>query len=290
MPQEDSSLASGRLSKSSDLKLRLMSAAVGLPLLGLTLYFGFWPVSIVAIAVASLVGMETQQMAFGKVKPAMLRWGAALVGAVIAGIGVVGAALGELQIDYSRSDLVERMFVLMLLILAVEAILTSRFARNQTPAKRKLVISYGLIVVLAVGLLPFIVSSDNGRELLAYGILVVFAADSGAYFVGRSLGKHKMVPRVSPGKTWEGFAGGVIAAVVASLVLSSLFSLDFSITRIVVFGIAIAVLGVVGDLAESWIKRLADVKDSGGIIPGHGGILDRLDALVPTFVFIYFIM
>ena len=267
-----------------------MSAAVGLPLLGLTLYFGFWPVSIVAIAVAALVGMETQRMAFGKAKPAMLRWGAALVGAVIAGIGVIGAALGELQIDYSRSDLVERLFVLMLLILAVEAILTSRFARNQTPAKRKLVISYGLIVVLAVGLLPFIVSSDNGRELLAYGILVVFAADSGAYFIGRSLGKHKMVPRVSPGKTWEGFAGGVIAAVVASLVLSSLFSLDFSITRIVVFGIAIAVLGVVGDLAESWIKRLADVKDSGGIIPGHGGILDRLDALVPTFVFIYFIM
>lgn len=99
-----------------------------------------------------------------------------------------------------------------------------------------------------------------------------------------------MAPNVSPGKTWEGFAGGLAAAVVASPLLSNLLSLDFSIVKIVVIGLVIATLGVVGDLTESWIKRLADVKDSGGIIPGHGGILDRLDALAPIFVFIYFIV
>ncbi|MXZ02157.1 MAG: phosphatidate cytidylyltransferase [Chloroflexi bacterium] len=288
--QNKNSLTSRPRSESSELKLRLISAAVGLPLLGLTLFFGFWPVSIVAIAVAAVVGLETQQMAFGKSKTVAPKGSAALVGAFIAGLGVFGAALGELKIDYSGADTAERIVVVILVVLVAEFLITSRFARYQAISRRKLIISYGVIVVLAVNLLPFIVSSDNGRELLAYGILVVFAADSGAYFVGRSIGKRRMAPNVSPGKTWEGFSGGLAAAVIASLLLSNLLSLDFSIVKIVVIGLVIAALGVVGDLTESWIKRLADVKDSGGIIPGHGGILDRLDALAPIFVFIYFIV
>ena len=290
MSQENNSLTSGPRSKSPELKLRLISAAVGLPLLGLTLFFGFWPVSIVAIAVAAVAGLETQQMTFGKSKSLVPGLIAATIAAIMAALGVFGAALGELEIDYSSADLAERIVVFILLILAAEFIITSRVAKHQGLARKKLIISYGVIVVLAVTLLPFIVSSDSGRELLAYGMLVIFAADSGAYFVGRSIGKRRMAPKVSPGKTWEGFTGGLAAAVVASLLLSILLDLGFSITEIVVIGLAIAALGVVGDLAESWIKRLADVKDSGGIIPGHGGILDRLDALVPIFVFIYFIV
>ena len=288
MYQRNNSLTSKPRPESPELKLRLISAAVGLPLLGLTLFFGFWPVSIVAIAVAAVVGLETQQMAFGKSKSVAPKGGAALVGAVIAGLGVFGAALGELEINSSIADLAERIVVFVLVILVAEFIITSRVARHQALARKKLIISYGVIVVLAVTLLPFIVSSDNGRELLTCGILVVFAADSGAYFVGKSIGKRRMAPKVSPGKTWEGFAGGLAAAAVASLLLSNLLSLDFSIVKIVVIGLVIATLGVVGDLTESWIKRLADVKDSSGIIPGHGGILDRLDALGPVFVFIYF--
>ena len=290
MYQRNNSLTSKPRSESPELKLRLISAAVGLPLLGLTLFFGFWPVSIVVIAVAAIVGLETQQMAFGKSKSVAPKGGAALVGAVIAGLGVFGAALGELEINSSIADLAERIVVFVLVILVAEFIITSRVARHQALARKKLIISYGVIVVLAVTLLPYIVSSDEGRELLAYGILVVFSADSGAYLVGRSIGKRRMAPNVSPGKTWEGFVGGLAAAVVASLLLSNLLSLDFSIVKIVVIGLVIAALGVVGDLTESWIKRLADVKDSGGIIPGHGGILDRLDALGPVFVFIYFIV
>lgn len=290
MSEENNSLTSGSQAKSPELKLRLISAAVGLPLLGLTLFFGFWPVSIVAIAVAAVVGLETQQMAFGKSTSVASKGGAALVGVIIAGLGVFGAALGELKIDYSSADMAERMVVVILVVLVAEFLITSRFTRFQALSRRKLVISYGVIVVLAVTLLSFIVSSGNGRELLAYGILVVFAADSGAYFVGRSIGRRRMTPNVSPGKTWEGFAGGLVAAVVASLLLSNLLSLDFSIAKIVAIGLTIAALGVVGDLTESWVKRLADVKDSGDIIPGHGGILDRLDALAPTFVLIYFIV
>ena len=233
MSQENNSLISGPRAKSPELKFRLISAAVGLPVLGLTLYFGFWPVSVVAIAVAAVVGLETQQMAFGKSKSVAPKGGAAFVGAIIAGLGVFGAALGELEIDYSSAEMAERIVVVILVVLVVEFLITSRFARYQALSKRKLIISYGVIVVLAVTLLPIIVSSDNGRELLTYGILVVFAADSGAYFVGRSIGRRRMSPNVSPGKTWEGFAGGLVAAVVASLLLSNLLSLDFSIVKIV---------------------------------------------------------
>ena len=292
MSQENNSLTSdsGSRAKSPELKLRLISAAVGLPLLGLTLYFGFWTVAVAAVAVAAVVGLETQQMAFGRSESVIPRWIATLIGVVIAGLGVYGAALGELKIDQSSADLAVRIVVVILVAMVAEFTITSRLARHQALARRKLIISYGGIVVLAVTLLPFIVSSDNGRELLTYGILVVFAADSGAYLVGRSIGRRRMAPNVSPGKTWEGFTGGLIAAVAASLLLSNLLSLDFPITKIVAIGLAIAALGIVGDLTESWIKRLADVKDSGGIIPGHGGILDRLDALAPTFVLIYFIL
>lgn len=258
--------------------------------MGLVLYFGFWPVSIVTIAIATVVGLETQRMAFGRSNSAMPTVTAALVGALIVGFAIIGAVFDELKVDLVNSNLLGRVVVLILGILVIEFIVTSRFARHQVFTRKKLIISYGVIIVLAVALLPFIVSYDNGREILAYGILLVFAADSAAYFVGRSIGRRRMVPNVSPRKTWEGFAGGLAAAVTASLLLSNLLSLDFSITKIVVIGLAIAALGAVGDLAESWVKRLSDVKDSGGIIPGHGGILDRLDALAPTFVFIYFIV
>lgn len=290
MSEENNSLNPGPRAKSSELKLRLISTAVGLPLLGVTLYLGFWTVSIASISVAALIGLETQRMAFGKSRSLAPAAIATLISAVITGLGVFAVALGELKIDYTSTDLASRIVVFIIVVLTAEFIITSRFARYQNLARKKLIISYGVIVVMAVTLLPFIVSSDDGRQLLAYGILVVFAADSGAYFVGRWIGKRRMAPNVSPSKTWEGFVGGLAAAVIVSLLLSNLLSLDFSITKIVAVGLAIAALGVIGDLTESWIKRLSDVKDSGGIIPGHGGIMDRLDALAPTFVFIYFIV
>ncbi len=229
-------------------------------------------------------------MAFGKPESSVPPAIAALIGVVISGLGVFAVVLGELKIDFASADLADQIVVFVIVVLTAEFIITSRFARYQSLARKKLIISYGVIVVMAVTLLPFIVSSENGRELLTYGILVAFAADSGAYFVGRSVGKRKMAPNLSPGKTWEGFAGGLAAALFASMLLSNLLSLEYSIAKIVVMGLAIATLGIIGDLCESWIKRLSDVKDSGGIIPGHGGILDRLDALAPAFVFIYFIV
>ena len=289
MSRENNSVNPRSGSESSELVLRLISAAVGLPLLGLALYFGFWPVSVIAIGVAAIVGLETRRMAYGRSGSFTTHEAIAmLTGAVVAGVSVFAAALAELEIDGGVASSTATAIGVVIALLLIEIVITSRFKQAVT-VRRNLTLSYGAFAVLAVTMLPFILTKDDGRELLTFVILTVFAADTGAYFVGKALGKRKMAPNVSPGKTWEGFAGGVVAALIAAWVLTNLLSLDYTVAKIASIGAAIAVLGVAGDLGESWIKRLSGVKDSGGSIPGHGGLMDRLDALAPNFVFIYFI-
>ena len=131
-------------------------------------------------------------------------------------------------------------------------------------------------------------------ELRAHGpwwvlllMAVVWIADSAAYFTGQRFGKHKLAPNISPGKTWEGVAGAVLAvAVYAVIVLTVLNSTYFNpfvwALPVLLLGMLMLYLGILGDLFESWLKRLAAVKDSGNMLPGHGGILDRIDALTST--------
>lgn len=135
------------------------------------------------------------------------------------------------------------------------------------------------------------------QDFYAFHLLLlpalVAAADIGAYFSGRAFGRHKMAPRVSPNKTWEGLAGGMLAcAVLMILVALTLISGQAAITGqlwvcLIVSALAVGAFSVIGDLFESMVKRFRDVKDSGNLLPGHGGVLDRIDGLtsaVPLYV------
>ena len=121
---------------------------------------------------------------------------------------------------------------------------------------------------------------DGGREWTLLLLLVVFATDTAAYLVGRAIGRTPLAPRISPNKTREGAVAGLAGAVVASVLGNSLLGLGAIIWEAAALGLIIGLLGQLGDLAESRMKRKADVKDSGWLIPGHGGILDRLDSIV----------
>ena len=129
--------------------------------------------------------------------------------------------------------------------------------------------------------------ADLGCWLLLLTILTVYAADTGAYAVGRLIGRHRMAPGISPGKTWEGTAGGMAAAVVAAVVLGVLFPLQIQIWQAALIGVILGAVSPAGDLLESKAKRLADAKDSGNLFPGHGGMLDRLDSLLPSVAIVY---
>jgi phosphatidate cytidylyltransferase len=129
-----------------------------------------------------------------------------------------------------------------------------------------------------------------GRSWLLFALLTTFATDTGAFFVGRAVGLHRMAPGISPGKTWEGAAGGFLLAALAALALSLVFDLGVAMWQAGLAGVAVGVAAQAGDLFESKLKRLSQVKDSGSIIPGHGGILDRLDSLVAAVPAVYYLV
>jgi len=117
-------------------------------------------------------------------------------------------------------------------------------------------------------------------------LLLIWANDTGAYILGRAFGRHKLFERVSPGKTWEGFGGGLISALIVGTVLYRYLDL-LSINQWLLIAGAVSVIGTLGDLVESMLKRNLGIKDSGGILPGHGGLLDRFDSLLLVAPVVY---
>ena len=144
--------------------------------------------------------------------------------------------------------------------------------------------------------IPFLMSHilllfrvPSGRQWILLLLFVVFSCDTGAYYVGHRWGRHKLWPAVSPGKTIEGAIGGLLSSVAVSLVVGTMLSLDSAtVGFLLALGFVLALVGQVGDLMESMLKRVSQVKDAGGILPGHGGLLDRLDSLIFAFPVVYY--
>lgn len=152
--------------------------------------------------------------------------------------------------------------------------------------------AYSLAAPLYIGfMLGFFVLLRNGEDglfLASIALLATFACDSAAYSVGRVWGRHKLLPNISPGKTWEGALGGLLGCVAAVLLLNLIFRGAVPYGHALALGAIIALFAQLGDLAESAFKRSLGVKDASDLIPGHGGLLDRLDSLVLTAAAVYY--
>jgi len=152
-------------------------------------------------------------------------------------------------------------------------------------------------VALRGGYYPLSITETDGRNWVFLALFTTFASDTAAFFVGRALGKHHLAPHISPGKTWEGATAGVFGAIIVSLffTLPKLFTIpnpvylqDFSYWQAIFLGLLISVFGQLGDLVESLLKRNIGVKESGKLIPGHGGVLDRIDSVVFAGIVVYY--
>jgi len=183
--------------------------------------------------------------------------------------------------------------ILALALLLIAVITLFRFSKELYYENGKLiftVIYTALPFCFALGLPAFSRLEDTFSLEILFLFILIWSSDSFAYFAGRLFGKHKMAPKISPKKTWEGFAGGVILTLVLSFFVEKYFPELRGNWMIV--GFLVAVFAPIGDLVESQLKRTFGVKDSGNIIPGHGGILDRLDSFMicAPVVYLYFIL
>ena len=186
----------------------------------------------------------------------------------------------------------------LVVALFIIAVLVSQTFRFQLDFSKMLTgVGVTVLGVLYVAFLGgFLVATRVGfgghpylsTHLLGYFFLVLMGSDTGAYFTGRALGKHKLAPKISPGKTWEGLIGGIVVAAAFAALSTFWFFPELPYQFSIPLGVVMAVVGVLGDLAESAMKRGANAKDAASVLPGHGGFLDRLDSLLLNAPILYY--
>lgn len=199
---------------------------------------------------------------------------------IISNIGVVVMVLprdlwdnAHLPMFLHQSSLLY-IFVLLMLLHTV-------LSRNHFTFDDAGVITLAMLYI-GLGFQFFMAARNMSLQMLFFALLIVWITDSGAYMIGRALGKHKLAPRISPNKTWEGSIGGTVVSVIVSAIYLLAFPdvQAYSFPIMLVIALVASIAGQFGDLVESALKRYYNVKDSGKILPGHGGILDRFDSLL----------
>jgi len=252
------------------LKTRIITAVISLVALGVVLFVVPAGVAELIIAVVVLAGAWEWSGLLGLRSPA-LRWGFV---AVIAGL----VAASYVLLPQSSAPILRIAFAWWF-----AAFLWTLFYPTPIPALIRWV---GGVLVLVPMFVALINLYRIGPVVLLLALLIVWAADIGAYFAGKKFGRVKLAPSISPGKTWEGVLGGLL--LVALLTVAAAYWTDTDPAVLLPFCLAVAALSIVGDLTVSMFKRTAGVKDSGKLFPGHGGVLDRVDsvaAAAPLFAF-----
>lgn len=245
----------GKPLSASNLALRVVSAAILAPLALLTAYHGGWSFA--------------------------LFWGVAALAVLWEWIALVAGNSHRLMFSCCAGALAVAGFVALhgrpvvaLLMVGLGALAAAIFA----PSERRLWVTLGIGYAGAMLLAPMFLRSDSayGFAVIVLLFAVVWTTDVVGYFVGRGFGGPKLLPAVSPKKTWSGAIGGTAGAMIVALLVANLFG-SFNVLAILIIALVLSVLAQFGDLLESWVKRQFGAKDSSQLIPGHGGVMDRLD-------------
>lgn len=202
---------------------------------------------------------------------------------------------GIISVDINQLNIVLLVVNLVVSVKCILFLFYDTIQKISNSSKYLYLLGYIILPFIFITKISFGVNDYNPKIIIGLFILV-WTNDTFAYIVGKSIGKHKLLERISPKKTIEGFVGGIIFAVIAGFLISKFYikaSPEFSDRSILIWttiAVIVGVIGTIGDLIESKFKRIAGVKDSGKIMPGHGGILDRLDSVifVAPFVFLFY--
>ena len=257
------------------LKKRVITALWGIPLLIVIIWFGGELGFTILVAIWGVLAVfEFYRMVAGAKVPPLTYF------------GLIWTLLFILSPHFNYDTLIP-----LLLTSAVILSLIWLLLRRQ---KEEAFISWAWTIagILYVGwLLSYLVALrglDAGRDWVFFALFTTFGSDTAAFFAGRALGRHHLAPSISPGKTWEGAIAGVFGAIIVSLLLVTLLSLPLGYGQAILLGLIVSIFGQLGDLVESLLKRNMGVKESGKLLPGHGGVLDRMDSVVFAGIVVYY--
>ncbi|NYF24262.1 phosphatidate cytidylyltransferase [Sporosarcina sp. JAI121] len=263
------------------MKQRILTAIVALILFVPFVVIGGLPFTIAIYAIATIGLYELLRMRdiqlFSVV--GLLTWAALVVLLMpIAWSDAVFEILGYTKIEMA--------FAIVLILLIYTVVVKNRYTFDH--------VAFSVMGALYVGIgfYYFIETRMYGIEYVVYALMVIWTTDSGAYFIGRKIGKRKLWPEISPNKTVEGFIGGILSAVVFAFIFQYFYPIASTYLILIAVTVVASIVGQLGDLVESALKRHYDVKDSGQLLPGHGGILDRFDSLLfvlPLLHFLHFV-
>lgn len=256
---------------------RILTGAVLVGLVSLILLFA--PIILFKFIVLALIGGALFEF-FKLVMPK--DFFSQIVG-IVYGLGFAALLIFNFKLNYILPIALTSLFVLILIHMIYSTVAEGVI--------NKVAITVFGVIYLSCTLVAFswLREVEHGRSLIVFTFAIVAVSDTFAYAFGKMLGKHKMSPLISPNKTMEGFVASFFGGVIASILCWQIFWPELTLLLVIVLGLTVAFIGAFGDLIESLIKRGAHVKDSGNLLPGHGGVLDRVDALIFAVPFVYFL-
>lgn len=273
------------------MKTRLLTAAVALPILILSIILPWYIRETVWIFVGLAI------LALGAALFEFFSLTKKLELKADAGVAYIGAGVLTFAFAVDAPAMAPDLLILVLALVIIAVLISQTFRFQKDFSKMLAGIGVTILGVLYVAFLGgFLIATRIGFEnvpglstdLLLFFFLVMFGSDAGAYFSGKALGKHKLIPKISPGKTWEGLIGGIVAAAGLGALATWWFFPELPYKFSIPLAVVMAIVGVLGDLAESAMKRGANAKDAASILPGHGGLLDRLDSLLFNAPILYY--